>query len=171
MRGIFTFIGILFLLGNGPAPSVPTKGTKQWINQYNQILKGDWKKRIHLARPDAHKELGKIIKDHHIVVPPRMNYVGPDELKLEGMELGQIRLKWPKPGKSSYLINGHKIDFQNKVFDRFTRSESSGNMKGTGLGLTIAKQLLEAMSGSIWFDTQPGKGTTFHFTLPQASQT
>ena len=64
---------------------------------------------------------------------------------------------------------GIPLDFQDKVFDRFTRSENSGSVKGTGIGLTIAKQLLEAMSGSIWFETNPGKGTTFYFTLPQAS--
>ena len=57
-----------------------------------------------------------------------------------------------------------------KVFDRFyrvdkSRTRSSG---GTGLGLSVAKQLVEAQGGRIWAESEPGKGAAFHFTLPCA---
>jgi len=55
-----------------------------------------------------------------------------------------------------------------KVFDKFQQIESSlsRTVGGTGLGLPIAKQLMEAHSGQIWFESKPTKGTTFSFIVP-----
>ena len=58
------------------------------------------------------------------------------------------------------------------LFDRFyrvdkSRTRSSG---GTGLGLSVAKQLVEAQGGKIWVESQEGRGSAFHFTLPVSDQ-
>lgn len=54
------------------------------------------------------------------------------------------------------------------VFDRFYRADKSRSRSsgGSGIGLTIVKQLVEAHSGQVGVESQPGKGTTFSFTLP-----
>ena len=56
------------------------------------------------------------------------------------------------------------------VFERFYRGEGGQrHQEGTGLGLHIVKQLVEAQRGTIRAESEPGRGTTFRFTLPLAS--
>lgn len=54
------------------------------------------------------------------------------------------------------------------IFDKFYQVgyTTAGVRQGTGLGLTISKQLVEMQGGRIWVDSEPGKGSHFHFTLP-----
>ena len=54
------------------------------------------------------------------------------------------------------------------VFDRFYRGERRQGGDGTGLGLHIVKQLVEAQRGTVAVASEPGRGTTFRFTLPLA---
>jgi signal transduction histidine kinase len=54
-----------------------------------------------------------------------------------------------------------------RIFDRFWRKETSG-ARGTGLGLFIAKGIVEAHGGRIWVESRLGQGATFYFTLPIA---
>ena len=61
---------------------------------------------------------------------------------------------------------GISSDHQNRLFSSFQQAESSTARKfgGTGLGLSISKSIVEMMGGSIWVETELGKGATFSFT-------
>jgi PAS domain S-box-containing protein len=62
---------------------------------------------------------------------------------------------------------GIASDQQRLIFDRFQQAKDSIKKPGgTGLGLTISKEIVEMMGGSIWLESEPEKGTCFYFTLP-----
>jgi PAS domain S-box-containing protein len=66
-------------------------------------------------------------------------------------------------------IPGDKIG---KVFDRFYQVDGSLTRRygGTGMGLAIAKEIVEAHGGRIWVESEPGEGSEFCFTLPIAEE-
>jgi signal transduction histidine kinase len=75
---------------------------------------------------------------------------------------------WRKDGEAVFVVEdegpGISAEMQDRIFDQFFRVAS--DQEGTGLGLPLAKQLLELHGGRIWLDSAPGKGSRFYFTLP-----
>jgi len=61
---------------------------------------------------------------------------------------------------------GIPLERHKEIFAAFTQADSSTTRKygGTGLGLTISRRLTELLGGRLWLESEPGKGSSFHFT-------
>jgi two-component system, sensor histidine kinase and response regulator len=62
---------------------------------------------------------------------------------------------------------GVAVEKQKAIFEAFSQADGSTARRfgGTGLGLTISTRLIEMMGGRLWLESEPGKGSCFHFTL------
>ena len=90
---------------------------------------------------------------------------------------GEIKVS-VKPDKEQLVIGvsdqgvGISPADQAKLFAPFQRLEESrpGGARGVGLGLLVCQRLVEAHGGRIWVESEPGRGSTFFFTLPLNQQ-
>lgn len=93
---------------------------------------------------------------------------------LKFVDSGFIEFGYTKPegGLIQFYVKdtgiGIERDKTHLLFKRFGQIDSTykRNLNGTGLGLAICHSLVKLLGGKIWFDSEPGKGTTFYFTLP-----
>lgn len=88
--------------------------------------------------------------------------------------MGAESLNGAGPGKVRFSVRdfgpGIPEAFRPMVFEKFAQGENAEvqRYESTGLGLSITQRLVEAMQGTIRFETKVGSGTTFIFDLPQS---
>ena len=126
-------------------------------------------------------------KDHirfTMDTPETDRWIITDETRLKQILINLIgnATKFTSEGyvRVTHEISGDKVKFsvedsgigisprqKNQIFERFRQASSTTEKHygGTGLGLPIAKACAELLGGSIWLESQPEKGTTFHFTI------
>jgi signal transduction histidine kinase len=86
----------------------------------------------------------------------------PPVIRVRAREEGDV---W----QFSVQDNGIGIDPEQfeRVFQVFQRLHGQDEYPGTGIGLAVCKKIVERHGGRIWLESEPGAGTTFHFTLPR----
>jgi two-component system phosphate regulon sensor histidine kinase PhoR len=120
----------------------------------------------------------------HVECPPDLPDIRADSIRLEQVLVNLIHnaVKFTSPGGSIILSaseDGNFVHFEVRdtgvgipaedllrIFERFFRVDRSRAGGGTGLGLSIARHIVEAHGGRIWAESEEGRGSTFHFTVP-----
>ncbi|MGA2601795.1 MAG: PAS domain-containing protein [Bryobacteraceae bacterium] len=92
-------------------------------------------------------------------------------IKYRSAKPPEVRV-WARPRAGEWVFavedNGIGIEmrYAERIFDAFRRLHSRDKIEGSGIGLAIVKRIVERHGGRVWVESQPGKGSTFFFTLP-----
>jgi len=102
------------------------------------------------------------------------NLIG-NALKFHGEHAPRIRVRAEvaeKMVRFAVADNGIGMEKESsgRIFQMFQRLHTREEYEGSGIGLAIAKKIVERHGGTIWFDSVPGEGTTFYFTIPAVAK-
>ena len=115
--------------------------------------------------PAVHGDRQRLIEVLHNLIDNAAKYMGNQTDPL--IEIGQ---RGEDEGKLIFFIrdNGMGIanEYHERIFGLFNKLDAIS--EGTGIGLALVKRIVEFHGGRIWVESEPGKGSTFLFTLPPA---
>jgi signal transduction histidine kinase len=115
--------------------------------------------------------LPRIVARRGAMVQLLQNLVG-NAVKFRGEATPVVRVEALEQGDAWQLaVADNGVGIEPRIFERifvvFQRLHPRGRYEGTGIGLAIAKKIVERHGGRIWVESTPGAGTTFRFLLPK----
>ncbi len=118
----------------------------------------------------VHGDLPTVLADPRQLHQLFLNLIG-NAVKFRGERRPRVEIGAERDGQQwRFWVrdNGIGIDpqYADRIFVIFQRLHTRADYPGTGIGLAICKRIVERHGGRIWFESTPGEGTTFFFTLP-----
>ena len=118
----------------------------------------------------THDPLPTVLANKSLLGQVYGNLIG-NAIKFRSEEPPRVHVSAEQVGKEWVLSvrdNGMGIDSQyaERIFVIFQRLHTRDEYPGTGIGLAICKKAVDRLGGRIWVDSEPGGGSTFHFTVP-----
>ena len=111
------------------------------------------------------------VRIHHVLLVQLFQNLIGNSIRYRNSDPPRIHVAAQRQGNEwlfSVQDNGIGIDsrYQEQVFGLFKRLHSFAKYPGTGLGLAICQRIVQRAGGRIWVESEPGKGSTFFFTVP-----
>jgi PAS domain S-box-containing protein len=149
--------------------------TKQLLDTSSEVALQQALKNLRGAIEDSGAEvtydpLPSVLAEEMQLVQLFQNLIG-NAIKYQSPGVPRIHVSAAKDGEKKWTFsvqdNGLGIEPQyfERIFGVFQRLHKREEFAGTGIGLAICKKIVERHGGSIWVVSQPGKGSTFRFTL------
>jgi PAS domain S-box-containing protein len=147
-----------------------------------------------LEPTDSHSVLGEVLRNLQAAIDENRAIVTNDDLPIVRVDASQltqvfqnlianaIKFRGESPPRIhasaqdrgrewvfSISDNGIGIDpqYKDRIFVIFQRLHTKQEYPGTGIGLALCKRVVERHGGKIWFESEPGKGSTFYFAIPK----
>jgi len=146
----FPFAALVKDVTRGLQPQIKAQGIEVNIQQALPIIYGE------------RRRLGQVMDN---LLANAVKYIGKDNPSPR-IDIGVEE----QDGRKAFFVRDNGIGIEERYFDKifqiFQRLPSSKRIgEGTGIGLTIVKRIIEHHGGMVWLASEPGKGSTFFFTL------
>jgi light-regulated signal transduction histidine kinase (bacteriophytochrome) len=141
------------------------------VTQVTENLRDDIEKSGAVIEADP---LPVIVGSRHQMVQLFQNLLS-NALKFRGKEPPRVKVSANSgDGAWCFAVQDNGIGISSEYFDQifviFRRLHKRGDYPGSGIGLAICKKVVESHGGRIWLESQPGSGSTFHFTLSRVKE-
>ena len=148
-----------------PAPCAPRSLLGEAVASVAPLVS----QKLQQVQIDVMKNVPRVLVDPHRIMQVLLNLLG-NAVKFTPREGSIVVGAQPHEDGVAFWVHdsgpGLAPDQTDHVFERFWRAESSNT--GTGLGLTIARDIVEAHGGRIWVESEYGRGAKFVFTVAAA---